>query len=185
MNTTSLRSIGADRPGAVVQIGYLVEDIDLAVARWLDQTNTGPFFRARFDLTGQTFRGEPVASAIEAALGYRDDVLIELVQSVDTAPSVFNELMRQRGPGIHHVMLATADMDADLQRHEAGGNPVVASGFTPGFGRAAFVDTVAEFGHFVEYGEWSDPVLAVIDGFREAHRGWDRNDPVRPYPAIA
>jgi hypothetical protein len=180
-----LRSITADRPGALVQLAYVVADIDAAVARWLATTAAGPFFRARFDLTGQTYRCGRVESAIEVALAYRDDVLIELIQPADDRPSIYNEVMRARGPGVHHVMLATADIDADVARHEAAGNALVASGQVPGFGRAAFVDTFAELGHFVEYGVWTKPVLAAIKGFRSAHRGWAGGDPVRPYPAIS
>jgi hypothetical protein len=181
--STKLRSIEADRPGALVQLAYVVGDIDAAVARWLATTAAGPFFRARFDLTGQFYRGSRLeGAAIEVAVAYRDDVLIELIQPADNRPSVYAEMMRARGPGVHHVMLASADIDADLARHEAAGTPLIASGDIPGFGRAGFVDTLSELGHFIEYGAWTEPVLAAIAGFRAAHRGWTGADPVRPYP---
>jgi methylmalonyl-CoA/ethylmalonyl-CoA epimerase len=184
-SSTKLRSIEADRPGALVQLAYVVADIDAAVARWLAATAAGPFFRARFDLTGQSYRGGRVeGAAIEVALGYREDVLIELIQPADDRPSIYAEVIRTRGPGVHHVMLATVDIDADTARQETAGCALVASGYVPGFGRAAFVDTFSELGHFIEYGAWTEPVLAVIAGFRAAHRGWTGADPVRPYPMI-
>ncbi len=179
-----MRSIAADRPGALVQLAYVVADIDAAVARWLATTAAGPFFRARFDLAGQFYRGGQAESAIEVALAYRDDVLIELIQPADNGPSIYAEVMRARGPGMHHVMLATADIDAEVARHEAADNALVGSGQVPGFGRAVFVDTLSELGHFVEYGVWTRPVLEAIDGFRAAHRGWNGSEPVRPYPVI-
>jgi hypothetical protein len=180
--STKLRSIAADRPGALVQLAYVVGDIDAAMARWLATTAAGPFFRARFDLTGQFYRGSRLeGAAIEVALAYRDELLIELIQPANDRPSIYAEVMRARGPGVHHVMLATADIDADMARHEVAGNAVVASGHMPGFGRAGFVDTLSELGHFIEYGAWTQPVLAAISGFRAAHRGWTGADPVRPY----
>jgi hypothetical protein len=179
-----LRSIAADRPGALVQLAYVVPDIDAAVARWLNTTTAGPFFRAKFDLTGQYYRGGRVEAAIEVALAYRDDVLIELIQPPDDQPSIYHEVMQARGPGVHHVMLATADIDAELARHEAAGTALIASGYVTGFGRAVFVDTWSELGHFIEYGAWTAPVLAAIEGFRSAHRTWVGADPIRPYPPI-
>lgn len=173
-----LRSIAADRPGAVVQLGYVVDNIDSAMARWLRWTMAGPFYRARFDLTGQIYHGHPVTGAIDVAIGWRDDILIELIQPEDVAPSIYTE---NRRPGLHHIMLATADLAADVALQEAEGNAMIAHGDVPGFGRAAFVDTMAELGHYLEYGEWTEPVLSTIAGFRDAHRGWDGREPVRPY----
>ena len=134
-----------------MQLAYVVADIDAAVTRWLNTTTAGPFFRARFDLTGQSYRGGQVEAAIEVALAYRDNVLIELIQPADDHPSIYHEVMRARGPGVHHVMLATADIDADVARHEAAGHALIASGQLTGFGRAVFVDTFTELGHFIEY----------------------------------
>jgi hypothetical protein len=82
-------------------------------------------------------------------------------------------------------MLATANIDTDVARHDAADNPLVASGHMPGFGRAAFVDTFSELGHFIEYGAWTKLVLAAIAGFRAAHHSWTGADPVRPYPMIS
>ncbi|MEJ0045298.1 MAG: hypothetical protein WDN04_03505 [Rhodospirillales bacterium] len=101
-----------------------------------------------------------------------------------TRPSIYNEVMHKRGPGVHHVMLSTPDMAADAARHQAAGSPIVSAGDVPGFGRAIFVDTFSELGHFIEYGAWTRPVLAAIAGFRDAHRTWIGVDPVRPYPTI-
>ena len=168
-----------------MQLAYVVADIDAAVTRWLNTTTAGPFFRAKFDLTGQSYRGAEVEAAIEVALAYRDDVLIELIQPVDNHPSIYHEVMHVRGPGVHHVMLSTADIDADVARHEAAGNASVASGQLPGFGCAVFIDTFTELGHFIEYGAWTASVLVAIEGFRSAHRTWTGADPVRPYPSIA
>lgn len=179
-----LASIGAGRPGSVVQLGYIVANIDDGVAAWLDR-GAGPFFRTRFDLAGQLFRGAPIEAEIEVAVGYQGDMMIELIQPLGEANSIYSEFARTRSVGLHHVMLATVDMDESLTRDAARSAAIIASGNIPGFGRAAFSDTLATLGHYVEYGEWSPSVLAAIAGFRRAHLGWDGRDPVRPYPTVA
>jgi hypothetical protein len=180
----ALRSIEAERPGVAVQLCYLVDDLDVALARWLATGAAGPFYRARFDLAGQSYRGGAASGVIDVAVGYRGDLMIELVQCVLPGANVFDERLAERGVGLHHVMLSSADMSADLDRHARRGEAVVASGSVPGFGRAAFADTCAELGHYTEYGEWSGPVLETLAAFAAAHRTWDGAKPVRPYPEV-
>lgn len=180
----ALSSLGAGHPGQVVQLGYLVPDLDAAMAQWLTGTNAGPFFRARFDLGYQVFRGRQSQGAIEVALAYRDDMCIELFEFQGTGPSVFEPGEGRAGYGLHHVMIATDEMDATLDGHKAVGEEIVVDADVPGFGRAAFADTRATLGHLTEYGIWSPPVIAAIGTMREAHRNWDGKDPLRPYPAF-
>ncbi len=179
-----LASLGAGHPGRVVQLGYLVPDLAAAIGQWLERTGAGPFFRARFDLSQQAFRGLPGGGAIEIGIGYRDDMCIELIEYSGSGPSVFDAREGGACPGLHHVMLATDDFDAALASHARAGEAIVVDSDVPGFGRAAFADTRAALGHYTEYGIWAPPVLAALASMREAHRGWNGADPVRPYPAI-
>jgi hypothetical protein len=180
----ALRSIGADRPGVAVQLCYLVADLDAALAHWLAASVAGPFYRARFDLAGQSYRGGAASGVIDVAVGYRGELMIELVQCVQPGANIFDERLSEHGTGLHHVMLSSADMAADLDRHARSGEAVVASGAVPGFGRAAFADTRGDLGHYTEYGEWSDEVLELLASFAAAHRAWDGAEPIRPYPAL-
>lgn len=183
MNAAEL-SIGAGRPGTVVQIGYIVPDIDAAVQEWLASTTAGPWFRARFDSTTQIYRGAPTNGALEVAIGYWQDMCIELMQFVGEGPSVFTSEKGLPAKGVHHLMIATDDMDADIAKHASAGEELIADGLVPGFGRAVFIDTFARLGHLTEYGTWVPPVLAAIETMRKAHVDWDGSDPIRPYPAI-
>jgi hypothetical protein len=179
----TLASIAADRPGKLVQVCYTVPDIDKAALAWAAD-GVGPFFRARFELGNQLHRGRPTEGAIEAAIGYRDDVNIELVEYQGSGHCVFAEIEPGRRFGLHHLQIATADYDAALASHDAAGETVVVNDMMEGIGRAGFADTRARFGHYLEYGVWTPAVLHALDVMIAAHRGWDGRDPLRPYVAL-
>ena len=173
-------SIAAGRPGKIVQVCYAVPDISSALDSWLERTRAGPFFRMTFDQAGQVFRGEPTRGSLEVALGYLDDLNIEIVEFRGEGPSVYAGNLPGRAWGVHHVQLSTDDLEADLARHAARGEDVVLDNIVPGFGRAVIVDTTPTFGHYVEYGLWTPIVHEMLHRFRAAHLGWDGRDPVRP-----
>lgn len=179
----TLASIAADRPGKIVQICYTVPDVEKAALAWAAD-GAGPFYRARFELGAQLYRGRPTAGAIEAAIGYRDDVNIELVEYQGAGYCIFAEIEPGRRFGLHHLQIATADYDAALAAHAHAGETVEVDDMMEGVGRAGFADTRARFGHYLEYGVWTPAVLRALDVMIAAHRGWDGRDPLRPYPAL-
>jgi len=176
-------SIRAEKPGSVVQVAYLVPDVDAAIEEWRASTTAGPFFRTSFDQSTQIFRGQPTNGTLEIAIAFRQDMCIELMRFVGEGPSVYS-VPGLPAKGLHHLMIATDDLDGDIARHEAAGEALIADGQVPGFGRAVFIDTMARLGHLTEYGTWVPPVLQAIETMRLAHLDWDGSDPIRPYPAI-
>jgi hypothetical protein len=179
----TLASIAADRPGKIVQICYTVPDVEQAALAWAAD-GAGPFYRARFELGTQLYRGRPSEGAIEAAIGYRDDINIELVEYRGAGHCVFAEIEPGRRFGLHHLQIATADYDATLAAHAAAGETVLVDDMMEGVGRAGFADTRARFGHYLEYGVWTPAVMRALDIMIAAHRDWDGRDPLRPYPAL-
>jgi len=176
-------SIAADRPGKIVQLCYTVPDVEQAALAWAAD-GAGPFFRARFELGTQFFRGRPTEGAIEAAIGYRDDINIELVEYQGAGHCVFAEIEPGRRFGLHHLQIATANYAATLAAHADAGEEVVVDSALEGVGRAGFADTRARFGHYLEYGVWTPAVLRALDVMIVAHHDWDGCDPLRPYPAL-
>lgn len=178
-----LVSMGVHEPGMVVQLGYLVPSLEPAVRQWVEGAGAGPFFRTGFDLAFQAYRGAPSGGRIEIAVGWRAGMCVELIEYCGAGPSVFGAAPADSAR-LHHLMIATADLDADLARHRAAGHEVVVDADVPGFGRAAFADTRETLGHYTEYGLWAPPVLAALQAMQAAHDNWDGRDPLRPYPEI-
>lgn len=178
-------SIGAGQCGKVVQLCYLVPDIEAAVVQWTRDMPAGPFFHARFDMAGQRFGDRAASGMLDVAVGYQQDMNIELAAYSGAGPSIYDRASTGMGYGLHHIQLACDDIDAAIARHAARGEAVCTDHVVSGFGRAVMVDTRQLLGHFVEYGAWTPAVHAALATMQAAHRNWDGRDPFRPYPTLA
>ena len=180
-----LISLGSDRPGQIVQIAFATRDLHGAVLQWLSTTRAGPFFLTRFPLGQQCYRGEfHESAALDIAIGYLGDVMIELMAPCDDAPSICREMLETRGEGLHHLMIACADFDAAVEEYVASGWPVAAYSDMPGYGRSAYIDSVATLGHFIELVVLTQQPRNATATMYRAHLTWDGSDPIRDYPQL-
>ena len=126
-------------PGPIRQIGYVVRDIDRAVASWLD-IGVGPWFVMRGLRLPALYRGEPCEITQSLALINSGQLQVELIQQEEDTPSILTEFLSSKGEGFHQLAYWTEDFDATMKAVEDAGWPVVWSG-GEGFGvRFAYVE---------------------------------------------
>ena len=172
-------------PDGITQIGYVVRDLDRAIANWIQTYGAGPFFVSHFKVDGHEYRGQPAKVDVRVGVAYSSSLNIELLQPMLPGPSIYHEILDARGEGIHHFWRRCSDFDAEIARLTALGHPVVAGGPLPGIGKSYFVDTLETFGVFTEVQELSDAVYVALDEMHRAHLSWDcHTDPIRPFPAM-
>ena len=85
-------------------IGIAVEDLDEAIV----------FYRDRLGLTLQTVEEIP-SRGLKIAFFKIGEVLIELLAPLGDGSEI-SKFLAKRGPGIHHMALATDDMAVDTHR---------------------------------------------------------------------
>jgi len=176
--------LGYGQPmGGVAQTAFVVPDLQAAIARWTADMRAGPFFVLdNFLVPGQTYRGEESKADITIGMGFAGHMLIELIQPLDSHPSVYQETIAKRGYGFHHFGIACADVDASSADYQTRGYHEAFRAAVPTGGEVVYLDngTGADWG-FLEL----LPVTPGMDGtftrFWEASRGWDGSDPVRPF----
>lgn len=162
--------------GVIKQIAYVVEDLDAAIARWVETLRVGPFFRLdRVRIEDATYRGATMPASVSLALGNSGGVQIELIALGDPAPSIYREIPR----GVHHVAMLAADLETESDRLASLGYPVALALALPGVCRVRYHDTLAAFGHFVELWESTDAMRGLLQMVETAALGWDGRDPVR------
>ncbi|CAJ0738155.1 MULTISPECIES: VOC family protein [Ralstonia] len=99
--------------GPVMQVAYVVDDVDAAIALW-NKLGIGPFFVSRhIQYAEQTYRGQHTECDITAAFAYSGDLQIELVEQHNAAPSAFADFQNRYGAGVQHVGLLSNDIAAD------------------------------------------------------------------------
>lgn len=165
-------------PGRIRQIGYVVNDLDPAIASWIE-LGVGPWFVIHGLPMPALYRGEPCETTLSLALSNSGDLQLELIQQEDDTPSIFTEFLASGGPGYHQLAYWTEDFDATMKAVENAGWPVVWSG-GEGFGvRFAYVEPPNSPATIVEISELTDAQAASAKYIRDAADGWDGTDPIR------
>ena len=90
--------------GPVIQLGYVVPDIQIALKHWIDVIGVGPFFLFEHMHPPEAeYRGNPTDVDISAAFSYSGEQQIELIVQHNSAPSVYADFLASHPEGgLHH-----------------------------------------------------------------------------------
>ena len=164
----------------VMQMAYVVEDMDKALQSWLQKIKVGPFFVLK-SLAAENlrYRGQPTDLDIDVALGFSGDVCIELIQQNCDSPSVYRELLQGKGEGFHHWGIFSENFEDDIVRYQQQDHELAFSGKVTVGARFAYMDTVAALGGMVELIEVTPTVRDLFYNMEQAHWEWDGSEPIR------
>ncbi|MCB1663028.1 MAG: VOC family protein [Pseudomonadales bacterium] len=164
----------------VMQMAYVVENMEQALERWLQKIKVGPFFVLKsLAAENMRYRGEPTNLDIDVALGFSGNLCIELIQQNCDSPSVYRELLQRQGPGFHHWGLYSETFDEDVLRYQQQNHELAFSGKVSVGARFAYMDTVKDLGGMLELIEVTPVVSDLFHNMESAHWDWDGRDPVR------
>jgi catechol 2,3-dioxygenase-like lactoylglutathione lyase family enzyme len=172
--------------GAIRQLGYVVPDIEAAMAYWTGTLGVGPlFYNPRVPIRNYTYRGERYEPHNSVALANSGAVQVELIQTRNDVPSMYRDFQLAGRSGLQHVAYWTEDYDADLGRLLAQGFKPAMGGEVGERGRFVYFDTEYHPGTVIELSEVTGPKGKLFRLIREAAETWDQSDPVRPFPDLS
>jgi Glyoxalase/Bleomycin resistance protein/Dioxygenase superfamily len=169
--------------GGVVQTAFVVADIRAAIAHFQRDCGAGPFFLLDHFLgEGQVYRGAPATADVAIAMGFAGHMQIELIQPLDTEPSVYRETIDRCGYGFHHFGVAFADVDAQLPGYLARGYTLAFRAPVPTGGSVAYLESASPVAPgFLELIPATAGMDDVFTRQWRAAQDWDGSDPVRPF----
>ncbi|MDQ2638037.1 MAG: VOC family protein [Actinomycetota bacterium] len=165
-------------PGPIRQIGYVVSDLDRALAGWLE-LGVGPWFVLRGLTLTADYRGRACQVTQSLAMANSGELQVELIQQEDQTPSIFTEFLAAGGEGFHQIAYWAEDFDATMQAVQAAGWPVVWSGGEDVGTRFAYVEPPNRPASVVEIMELTEITTGMAKFVRDAAAGWDGSDPIR------
>jgi hypothetical protein len=165
-------------PGRIRQIGYVVRDLDRALAGWVE-LGVGPWFVIRSMRQRVHYRGEPCEITLSLALANSGDMQYEVIQQQDDTPSIFTEFLSAGCEGFHQFAYWTEDFAATMQTIEEAGWPVVWSGGEDVGTRFAYVVPPNSPATIIEIMELTETTKGMAKFVRDAAEGWDGSDPIR------
>lgn len=172
--------------GPIRQLGFVVPDIEAAMAHWSKVMGVGPFFyNPRVPIEDYRFEGESYQPHNSVALANAGYIQVELIQCRNDVPSCYKDFTDRGLQGLQHTAYWTEEYDRDLARMQAEGFRVRMSGQVGVQGRFAYFDREDHPGTCIELSEVKGPKGRMFDMIRAASEGWDGQDPVRPFPDLA
>ncbi len=151
------------------QVAYLVDDLDVAVARWTALFGAGPFAITEHHRTDRfMYRGTSQEADVSYAFGYLDDVMIQFIVQHDDTPSIYREMYAVGESGYHHVAYLVHDFEAEYDRLQASGFEPACRLHADGVD-AAYFDTREVTGGFTEIHGDPPHILGAFATWRRAH----------------
>ncbi len=165
----------------IVQNGFVVADLDVALRHWTQALGVGPFFRVdHLRLAHYTWAGRPSEIDLSVAFASAGPLQIELIFQHDSAPSTYRAHLQAKGPGLHHVCHRTARYDETLADALANGLVLDSEGQILGGARFCYLSAESPGLPLLELASLSPAGAAMHERIFEASRGWDGTDAVRP-----
>jgi hypothetical protein len=167
-------------PGPIRQNGYVVRDLDAAIAEWL-AIGVGPWLTLGPIQQHMVFRGEPTEVTLTLAFANSGDLQVELIQQTGDAPTAYKEFLDQGGEGFHHLAWWVENIDAVEAAVREAGWDVVLQGDGGGAARFFYADAPAVAATCLEVMELNDTTRWMGDHVKQAAADWDGvTDPIRP-----
>lgn len=166
--------------GRLIQTAFITTDIHASMRAMTRTMGVGPWFlRERGVFPRQTYRGQPSSTALAIAMGYCGDMQFEIIQQLDDSPSVYREVAERSGYGLHHFGVAAEDYAAAVAHYQGEGYTLAYEAEVAHGARVGYFDTHGALPAMIEVIEFRPATRAMFDGFRDAARGWDGQNPVR------
>lgn len=175
----------AQRP--IIQICWVVDNMEQAALRWVDIMGAGPFFLMpqMHKEVKVIYRGKPTTLDQSFAIGQWGPIQVELIEQHCNSPVGFRDMF---APGqIQHVTWMVDDLEAETRRLEAMGFPKVlsVSGIIPGspgsLMRANMFDAKAVLGIIIEVYEKNDLITLLYSKVAQAAKDWKGENPIRQF----
>ena len=162
--------------GPVIQLGYVVEDLDASIQHWMGTMGIGPWTVFRNVTMEGTCRGENTTVRMDVAMGYQNDLQVELIQQTSNTTSPYRTPDGAPILGLHHIAWLTDDLDQVVAQAEADGCQTIFRAQNPGT-RVAYLTMPDEANTRIEFIE-SAATAELIKAGIAASTDWDGTNPI-------
>ena len=183
--TRVIENIFGQPLGGIVQVAYVVEDLQKSITEFSQKFNIGPWFYSNgYTLKEASYRGKPTDMRMGLALSFSGNMCFEVIQPLDDKPSVYWDVIKKKGYGFHHLGMATTQYEVDVARYQKMGYVLAFEGLTPRGIRFAYFDTTGDLPGMLELIEYNDTQLMFLSLMQQASVNWDGKDPSRKIEII-
>ena len=166
--------------GDLLQIGFVVTDIEAAMQHWVQCLGVGPwFFLSHLAIQDFQYCGKPCEADISLALAQSGSVQIELIEQHNNAPSLYQGYLRGGALSMqHHLGYGTMHFEEDMKRLGIQYG-IAQSGRTGMRGGFAYLKGDKYAGTIIEIIDLAKGRAELFAAIANAARNWDGIDQIR------
>ncbi len=163
----------------IIQIAYVVKDLEEAATRFMRIMGVGPFFVLENPkISDGLYRGHPSDVQFSTAISHAGDVQVELVAQHCDSPSCYRDLIPEGEEGFHHIAVIVDDYQAEIDRYANLGFDVASSG-RMGDMEFSYVDTSQSILGMTEVLQSRPFIEQYFENLHKACETWDGSRPIR------
>lgn len=165
--------------GEIMQLGYVVEDIESAAMEWVERVGAGPFYtieRQPFD--NYFYRGEKTELELSIAFGYWGDMQVELIKPLNDAKTFYTDALATGAGRLNHYATIVSDIDGLLERNQLHDRVVQSGALSSGI-KFVYLEEYLPGGLHLELVEATEQALQGYAGMRAVAAAWDGSNPIR------
>jgi methylmalonyl-CoA/ethylmalonyl-CoA epimerase len=157
--------------GPIRQVGYVVADLTASVRQWQRSLGLGRWTCFRNVALAAQYRGRATTVKMDVALGYHDELEIELIEPTSFVDSPYIDAAGLPEVGPNHLAWFSQDLDADVARARERGLEAIFLAHNA-VARVAYLEPPGERGvryELIEYTadgleSWRERVRAAREG---------------------
>lgn len=166
--------------GPVRQNGYVVENLDQAIDKWVRKMGVGPFYKLpQVTFEQYHYQGNASSPELRIALANSGDLQIELIEQTNDAPSFYRDFLHDYDAGLQHLSVWSESYEADTQKILQHGLAPIQHGGLAGGIPFAYYDADLHPGCVMEVLDAQPHLREIFRLIREAAHTWDGRHPVR------
>ncbi len=173
-------TLPAGKLNKVIQVAWVVNELETAVSFWTRLCGVGPFYLFRdVRVDRLLYRGAPARMTFDVALAQAGGVQLEFITQHGNDPSAYRDLYPVGREGFHHVAFFAEDYDREIAVFDRQGYARATEGQV-GEMRFSYIDTSASVGCMIELLEENARMRGIFAGVARAAEHWDGGRPLRP-----
>lgn len=170
--------------GPVMQLGYIVENIEKTALTWVEQVGAGPFYLLdSVTLDHYQFRGTESKLELALGFGYWNEMQIELIHPLSKEDSLYTHALRDAPGQLNHMATLVTDLEAALDENKLR-DKVVQAGGMPDDQRFVYLERYLPGGFHLELLQAPQSTLGFFDMMQTVARHWQGGKPVRSVQSL-
>ena len=166
--------------GPIRQWGFVVKDLETAMANWVEQLGVGPWTAYRNVPMKAVMNGVTTDIVINVGLSYQNGVQIELIHQLNDAESPYRAFYRtEHAQQLHQLAYMVPDIDAAIAQGQRAGLRECGRVITFSGQPYVYLDSPAMAGLVLELMPPDPAFAAQCEAGSAEAANWDGRNPVR------